>query len=77
MSIIQDGSIIHPAAQEKTAGKYWPIFQSHQMLLKKVLPALIETHHAIAFYDHPFHNTRNDIGMAIANDLRVMVSYGK
>ena len=74
MSILQEGSIIHPGAQNKTAGRKWPIFPAHQMLLRKLLPSLIETHHAISYYDHPYHNTHNDLGISIANDLRIIVS---
>ena len=71
--ILQEGSILHPATINKKAGLLWPIFPAHQTLLRKTLPILIETHHAITNYDERFHNTRNHIGYAISSDLKEMV----
>ena len=51
----------------------WPIFPSHQVLLRKMLPCLIQTHHAIAFYDSQEHNINNHLGFAITEDLNEMV----
>ena len=68
-----EGSIIHPGAINKTAGQKWPIFPNHQSLLLNMLPTLVETHHAIAFYEHRFHNTRNHLGISISTDLKKMV----
>ena len=71
--ILQEGSIFHPATINKKAGLLWPIFPAHQSLLRKSLPILVETHHAIANYDERFHNTRNFIGYAISSELQKMV----
>ena len=73
MSIIQEGSIIHPAAINKTAGLKWPIFPAHQALLRKLLPVLIRTHHSIAFYDNRYHNISHHLGLSITEDLTKMV----
>ena len=51
----------------------WPIFPTHQVLLRKMLPCLIQTHHAIAFYDSQEHNINNHLGFAITEDLNEMV----
>ena len=74
MSIIQEGSIIHPAAINKTAGLKWPIFPAHQSLLRKLLPVLIRTHHSIAFYDNRYHNINHHLGLSITEDLTKMVN---
>ena len=68
------GSVIHPGALGKQAGYYWPIFSLHHELLKQVLPVLIRTHHAIAFYDHSSHDTMDDLSIQIYNDLNNMVN---
>lgn len=65
--------MIHPGAMDKTAGKYWPILNIHQNLLVQVLPSLIKTHHAIAFFDHDYHDTNDDLDQSIKKDLIEMV----
>ena len=74
LPIIQKGSIIHPAALNKTAGLKWPIFPAHQMLLRKMLSVLVKTHHCIAFYDNRYHNINHHLGLAMTEDLTKMVS---
>lgn len=75
IDILQEGSIIHPASKGKKAGLKWPIFPGHQSLLRQMVPILIECHHAIANYEALFHNTKNNMGFAIAQELTDMVSY--
>lgn len=73
LPIDTDSSVIHPGAQGKYAGLNWPIFEIHQELLMTVLPVLVKTHHSIAFYDHRYHETNDEIGMAIKTDMKEMV----
>ena len=74
MPILTEGSVIHPGAIGKKAGCNWPIFLEHQMLLRRVLPTLFRTHHAIAFYDQSGHATMDDMSIDIYNDLNNLVS---
>ena len=71
---IQSDSIIHPATKDKTAGQIWPIFENDQMHLRKVLPALVRTNHAIAFYDDDRHNNRDALGRRIFDEITDLVS---
>lgn len=49
--------------------------EAHQKLLWTVLPLVFKTHHVIAYHDHEYHETNDEIGKSIKNDLAEMVKF--
>ena len=71
---IQPDSILHPATVDKTAGRIWPIFEHDQYHLMKVLPVLVRSNHAMAFYDDIGHYTRDALGSRVLGEINDLVS---
>ena len=73
MNILQD-SIRHPATIGKKTGYHWPLYQNEVCHLRMVLPALVKTHHSVAYHNMLNHSTADDLGVRISAEINAMVS---
>lgn len=67
------GSILHPAAIGRTAGKVWPIYADQRNLLLNVLPYLINVYHCIAYWNNRNHDN-GEMGRIIDEFMHTQVS---
>ena len=67
-------SIIHPATIGKLPGQKWPLNETDRAHLLQVLPALVRTHHAVAFMNSQTHEVNDDLGLRIMNEIEDLVS---
>ena len=69
-----EGSIVHPAAFGKLPGEKWPLSESDRQHLLRVLPALVRTHHSVAFTGSTTHEVNDDLGIKIFEEIEDLVS---